>query len=106
MPYLGVWTGRRGFTASRADLEEIVESRTTPAEWIVRRHEPVVDEAVHEDALLDDFAELRALLGEVPVVVVADDDAVELGRQPQDVAVVVAYHALTADQPAAHNKYV
>ena len=95
---LGVGAGRRGVTPAGLQPQELLQGGARPPEGVVGGHEAVVDERVHEDALLHDPPELRAFLGEVPVVVVADDDAVGVGGQPEDIAIVVAHHALAADE--------
>ena len=61
------------------------------------QHSLVVDEEVHEQALLDEAPPLGVLSLEVAVRVVGHDDARRLVRQLDDEAVVVADHA-----PALH----
>jgi len=62
-----------------------------------RLYIPVVDERIHEYVVLDDRTERRTLVGQISIVVVRYDDAVEFRGQPQNVPIVVAHHALTAD---------
>lgn len=61
------------------------------------RYIPVVDEGIHEYVVLDDRTERRTLVGQISIVVVRYDDAVEFRGQPQNVPIVVAHHALAAD---------
>lgn len=81
----------------RLDPEEIVQRRTRSTQGIVRRHEVIVHERIHEYPLLHHLAILRVLLAQIPVVVVAHHDAVVLRGQLQDVPVVVADHPLASD---------
>ena len=44
--------------SSRLQPQEGVEGGSVPAQGVVRRHEGVVDEAVHQDSLFDHLLEL------------------------------------------------
>lgn len=59
----------------------------------------VVDKGIHEQTLIYELLPLGLLVGQVPVVVVRDDDAVRLIRQLDDEAVVIADHAAALDAP-------
>lgn len=57
----------------------------------------VVDEAEHEQPLLDEPLPAGVLCLQVPVVVVGHDHAVQVEGQLDDVAVVIAHHPLAVD---------
>jgi hypothetical protein len=79
----------------RLKLEKVVERRSQLAQRIVGRHESIIHERVHQNALFDDFLKLIALLQQIAIVVVRHDNAIVLDGELQDVAVVVAHHALS-----------
>jgi len=58
---------------------------------------PVVDEGIHEYIVLHDRTERRTLVGQISIVVVRYDDAVEFRGQTQNVPIVVTHHAFTTN---------
>lgn len=58
------------------NTQEVVQRRAGPAERIVRGHEAIVHERVHQHSLFDHLLELGALLHQVAVVVIRNHDAV------------------------------
>ena len=88
------------------ETQKVVERGSVLAERIVGRHEYVVDERVHEHALLDDQAELVGLVDVVLEVVVGHDDALLLHGPLEHVEVVVAHDALGAESLRRREVYL
>jgi hypothetical protein len=70
-----------------------------PAQGIIRGHELVIDEGVHEQSLLDKALPLLPLGLEVPVCVVGDHNTVGLEGQLHNEAVIVAHYSLATHAP-------
>ena len=75
--------------------QKLLQLGSISAERVVRRHEAVTDEDVHQLSLVDHFPVLGVLRHQVAKVVIRDDDALVGRGQVENVAVVV-----TRDQPA------
>lgn len=95
--FLGIRTRRRRIALLRLNPKKVVQRRARPTQRIVWGHEVIVHERIHKYSLLHDLAVLSVLLTQISVIVIADNDAIILGGQLQDVPVVIANHSLATD---------
>lgn len=68
-----------------------------PTQRIVRGHETVVDERIHQQTLLYHLFELWRLVEEISVIVVGNHDPIDIRGQPQNIAIVVTDQTSTSD---------
>lgn len=78
---LPVRAGWRGIALAGLHPQEVVQRGPGPAERIVRWHEAIVHERVHQHPFFDHLLELGTLLHQITIVIVRYHDTVVLGSE-------------------------
>ena len=86
-----VWTGlldagARPGSEGSGHFQKVVQGWSVAPIRIIRRHELIINEGVHQDALLNDLLIFLLDGDKLSVMVIGDDNCTIINRQVQDVS--------------------